>query len=116
MATNAPVRRGRAADGCDRAAHDVWTSILDEKVALDLAPLQVKQAETQRAAADSTVTRGSRNLPVAARARALKFSSQGFERARSNIAVVPVVRALCGKIRIASDHARGGLRRDEWRL
>ncbi|MBK6429951.1 Swt1 family HEPN domain-containing protein [Candidatus Amarolinea dominans] len=33
-----------------------WTSILDEKVTLDLAPLQVKQAETQRAAADTTVT------------------------------------------------------------
>ncbi len=33
-----------------------WDSILGEKVQLDLAPLQVKQAETQRAAADSTVT------------------------------------------------------------
>ena len=55
--TNAPGGRGRAADGCGRAAaHDVWTSILDEKFALDLAPLQVKQAETQRAAADTTVT------------------------------------------------------------
>ncbi len=33
-----------------------WESILAEKVALNLDPLQVKQAETQKAAADSTVT------------------------------------------------------------
>ena len=33
-----------------------WESILDEKLTLNLDPQQVKQAETQRAAADSTVT------------------------------------------------------------
>lgn len=33
-----------------------WESILDEKVSLDLAPQQVKQAEAQRAAADGAVT------------------------------------------------------------
>ena len=33
-----------------------WKSILDEKEALDLTPFQVKQAETQRKAADSAVT------------------------------------------------------------
>jgi predicted AAA+ superfamily ATPase len=33
-----------------------WDSILAERVQLDLAPLQVKQAESQRAVADSTVT------------------------------------------------------------
>ena len=33
-----------------------WESILDEKVVLNLTPQQVKQAETQRVAADSTVT------------------------------------------------------------
>jgi predicted AAA+ superfamily ATPase len=33
-----------------------WESILAEKVALNLTPQQVKQAETQRVAADSTVT------------------------------------------------------------
>lgn len=33
-----------------------WDSILHEKDQLDLTPFQVKQAETQRAAADSTVT------------------------------------------------------------
>jgi hypothetical protein len=33
-----------------------WESILAEKDTLDLSPHQVKQAETQRAAADSTVT------------------------------------------------------------
>ncbi|MBI5524652.1 MAG: ATP-binding protein [Desulfarculus sp.] len=33
-----------------------WESILDEKVQLDLSPFQVKQAETQKAAADSAVT------------------------------------------------------------
>jgi hypothetical protein len=33
-----------------------WTSILTEKEALDLSPHQVCQAETQRAAADSSVT------------------------------------------------------------
>jgi len=33
-----------------------WESILAEKVQLDLSPLQVKQAETQRTAADSAVT------------------------------------------------------------
>ena len=33
-----------------------WESILAEKETLDLSPHQVKQAETQRAAADSTVT------------------------------------------------------------
>jgi len=33
-----------------------WESILAEKVALNLTPQQVKQAETQRIAADSTVT------------------------------------------------------------
>ena len=33
-----------------------WESILDEKVALNLTPQQVKQAETQRVAADSAVT------------------------------------------------------------
>ncbi len=32
-----------------------WESILDEKVALNLTPQQVKQAETQRVAADSAV-------------------------------------------------------------
>ncbi|MCE7937169.1 MAG: ATP-binding protein [Chloroflexi bacterium CFX6] len=32
-----------------------WTSILDEQESLDLSPFQVKQAETQRAAADSVV-------------------------------------------------------------
>jgi predicted AAA+ superfamily ATPase len=32
-----------------------WQSILDEKIQLDLAPLQVKQAETQLSAADSAV-------------------------------------------------------------
>jgi hypothetical protein len=33
-----------------------WQSILDEKVALNLDPQQVKQAETQRASADGAVT------------------------------------------------------------
>ena len=33
-----------------------WNSILSEKETLDLSPHQVKQAETQRASADSTVT------------------------------------------------------------
>ncbi len=33
-----------------------WESILDEKLALNLTPQQVKQAETQRVAADGTVT------------------------------------------------------------
>jgi predicted AAA+ superfamily ATPase len=33
-----------------------WESILDEKVVLNLTPQQVKQAETQRIAADSAVT------------------------------------------------------------
>ncbi len=33
-----------------------WDGILAEKVQLDLAPLQVKQAESQRTAADTTVT------------------------------------------------------------
>ncbi len=33
-----------------------WESILDERVLLDLGPQQVKQAETQKAAADATVT------------------------------------------------------------
>ena len=33
-----------------------WESILDEKVTLNLTPQQVKQAETQRIAADSAVT------------------------------------------------------------
>ena len=33
-----------------------WDSVLAEKVQLDLSPLQVKQAETQRASADSAVT------------------------------------------------------------
>ena len=33
-----------------------WESILSEQVQLDLSPFQVKQAETQRAAADSAVT------------------------------------------------------------
>jgi predicted AAA+ superfamily ATPase len=33
-----------------------WESILAEKVQLDLSPLQVKQAETQKTAADSAVT------------------------------------------------------------
>jgi len=33
-----------------------WESILDEKVALNLDPQQVKQAETQKAAADGAVT------------------------------------------------------------
>ena len=33
-----------------------WESILAEKMQLDLAPLQVKQAETQKAAADGAVT------------------------------------------------------------
>ncbi len=33
-----------------------WESILDERVQLDLGPQQVKQAETQKAAADGTVT------------------------------------------------------------
>jgi len=33
-----------------------WESILAEKVQLDLSPLQVKQAETQRTAADGAVT------------------------------------------------------------
>ena len=33
-----------------------WTSILNEKELLDLSPHQVRQAETQRTAADSTVT------------------------------------------------------------
>ena len=33
-----------------------WESILDEKVVLNLTPQQVKQAETQRVAADSAVT------------------------------------------------------------
>ena len=33
-----------------------WESILDEKDKLDLAPLQVKQAETQKTAADGAVT------------------------------------------------------------
>jgi len=32
-----------------------WESILDEKEALDLSPFQVKQAETQKASADSAV-------------------------------------------------------------
>jgi predicted AAA+ superfamily ATPase len=33
-----------------------WESILTEKVQLDLTPLQVKQAETQKASADGTIT------------------------------------------------------------
>ncbi len=33
-----------------------WDSILDEKLSLNLTPQQVKQAETQRVAADGTVT------------------------------------------------------------
>lgn len=33
-----------------------WESILSERVQLDLTPLQVKQAETQRGAADGAVT------------------------------------------------------------
>jgi hypothetical protein len=33
-----------------------WTSILSEKELLDLSPYQVRQAETQKTAADSTVT------------------------------------------------------------
>jgi hypothetical protein len=33
-----------------------WESILEEKVQLDLTPLQVKQAETQKTTADSAVT------------------------------------------------------------
>jgi predicted AAA+ superfamily ATPase len=33
-----------------------WESILDEKVALNLDPLQVRQAETQKTSADGTVT------------------------------------------------------------
>jgi hypothetical protein len=33
-----------------------WESILDEKNTLDLSPHQVKQAETQKAAVDGTVT------------------------------------------------------------
>lgn len=33
-----------------------WTTILDEKLALDLAPQQVKQAENQKTAADGAVT------------------------------------------------------------
>jgi hypothetical protein len=33
-----------------------WTSILSEKEVLDLSPHQVRQAETQKASADSTVT------------------------------------------------------------
>src|SRR5947207_6558766 len=33
-----------------------WESILSEKLALNLDPQQVKQAETQKAAADSAVT------------------------------------------------------------
>ena len=33
-----------------------WESILDEKLALNLTPQQVKQAETQKVAADGTVT------------------------------------------------------------
>jgi len=33
-----------------------WASILDERDALDLSPFQVRQAETQRQAADATVT------------------------------------------------------------
>lgn len=33
-----------------------WASILDEKVALDLSPHQVRQAETQKEAVDSAVT------------------------------------------------------------
>ncbi|MYL00076.1 MAG: ATP-binding protein [Gemmatimonadetes bacterium] len=33
-----------------------WTSILDEKEILDLSPFQVRQAETQKQAADSAVT------------------------------------------------------------
>lgn len=92
--TNAPGRRGRAADGCDRAAWPTTsgTSILDEKVALDLAPLQVKQAETQRAVADSTVTAWLPEtyqwllVPVPS-----TLAAQGFEiGSRGNIAVVPV--------------------------
>jgi len=39
-----------------------WESILEEKEALDLSPFQVKQAETQKAAADSAV---SARLPEA---------------------------------------------------
>ena len=33
-----------------------WESILDEKVILNLDPQQVKQAETQKASADTAVT------------------------------------------------------------
>ena len=42
----------------DEAARNylAWESILAEKVALNLTPQQVKQAETQRVAADSAVT------------------------------------------------------------
>ena len=33
-----------------------WESVLDEKDKLDLSPHQVKQAETQKSAADGAVT------------------------------------------------------------
>ena len=39
-----------------RASYLAWESILAEKVTLNLDPQQVKQAETQKTAADSTVT------------------------------------------------------------
>ena len=43
-----------------------WESILDEKVALNLTPQQVKQAETQKIAADNAVTGAhSGGLPLA---------------------------------------------------
>jgi Swt1-like HEPN len=58
-------RSGRAAPDQLRRLQDLdeaarkylaWESILDEKVVLNLTPQQVKQAETQRVAADSAVT------------------------------------------------------------
>jgi hypothetical protein len=51
------VDRTRLQDLDEAVRHYIgWTSILEEKEALDLAPFQVKQAETQRTSADATVT------------------------------------------------------------
>jgi predicted AAA+ superfamily ATPase len=51
------VDKTRLQDLDEAARHYLaWESILDEKEKLNLDPQQVKQAETQKAAADSTVT------------------------------------------------------------
>ena len=65
-----------------------WESILDEKDELDLSPHQVKQAETQKAAADGAVTATlPGDLPVAAGAGA------GERRRRRSTGRRPALRA-----------------------